>query len=665
LVQRSNRQSGYGFVHFSCDSAGIEAAFQAVAALDNSTIDGITYNVELSKNLLKQFNADGSAKKDAVATEGAGSGNNSGLSSPQRSSYNLLQGNTPMKSPTGGAGSFNELGERIPSSLDILASPFDGNATPIRSNNPNSNKQQIPSVNYPSVVLRSPTAMDPSSLPRSFSNRIPSQSNITYQQQSQQATTHRALGSRENSFRSNHSAGNGGGLRSNNGSFRCLNARSSSAQSLMSSVGNTTVACTTTASSPSPLSCSLSSNNGHLPLSLAIGDDNSPFHKHQSFRSDPGGNRVYSFNKGGQGNGGIGASHLSNTSLLGQGSTHSLSFQESPLSRSLFSTQHSKFGTSEISLLSVPGQAILSSSEYGSFYHSRDNHFDEIPLVPPPRPDSRASDCSDVSTDIDGDEGNDFIVTEEVDGIDALFMRSHPNKEGKRFKKKKSHTNIMLSTNSNNDYLSVAHLNKQEGMVMPPPPPGIIGSSPHHHHQHSYPSQIQQRILSRNNSNSSHLSSGNRTRSNQSMRLSSESLLETTPFFGDLDSLSLNNLHLSSNHQLLSAQQQLLSSSPSASFYQSKNYSLSSPHHSEHNLLQSSQLLSSPPASSSFSALKCSSVSYSSPSLSLNEINSFPASSFGPFSPSSSSVPHLSAIHEEHLMHDSLTSQFPVSSSLF
>lgn len=55
-LQRTNRQSGYGFVHFSADSAGIAAAFQAVSAVDNSTVDGVTYNVELSKNLLKQFN---------------------------------------------------------------------------------------------------------------------------------------------------------------------------------------------------------------------------------------------------------------------------------------------------------------------------------------------------------------------------------------------------------------------------------------------------------------------------------------------------------------------------------------------------------------------------------------------------------------------------------
>lgn len=50
------RQSGYGFVHFSCDELGIESAFQAVSLVDNATIEGVTYNVELSKNLLKQFN---------------------------------------------------------------------------------------------------------------------------------------------------------------------------------------------------------------------------------------------------------------------------------------------------------------------------------------------------------------------------------------------------------------------------------------------------------------------------------------------------------------------------------------------------------------------------------------------------------------------------------
>lgn len=56
IDKRTNRQSGYGFVHFSCDKAGVECAFQAVSALDNATVNGVTYYVELSKNLLKQFN---------------------------------------------------------------------------------------------------------------------------------------------------------------------------------------------------------------------------------------------------------------------------------------------------------------------------------------------------------------------------------------------------------------------------------------------------------------------------------------------------------------------------------------------------------------------------------------------------------------------------------
>ncbi len=56
FAQRTNRQSGYGFVHFSCDRVGVECAFRAVSAIDNATVNGVTYYVELSKNLLKQFN---------------------------------------------------------------------------------------------------------------------------------------------------------------------------------------------------------------------------------------------------------------------------------------------------------------------------------------------------------------------------------------------------------------------------------------------------------------------------------------------------------------------------------------------------------------------------------------------------------------------------------
>jgi TolA-binding protein len=55
IDHRQGRQSGYGFVHFSCDQGGIESAFKAVNAVDNANIANVVYNVELSKNLLKLF----------------------------------------------------------------------------------------------------------------------------------------------------------------------------------------------------------------------------------------------------------------------------------------------------------------------------------------------------------------------------------------------------------------------------------------------------------------------------------------------------------------------------------------------------------------------------------------------------------------------------------
>lgn len=51
----TGRQCGYGFVHFSSQQDGVHAAFNSISALDNATIDGITFNVELSRNLMKQF----------------------------------------------------------------------------------------------------------------------------------------------------------------------------------------------------------------------------------------------------------------------------------------------------------------------------------------------------------------------------------------------------------------------------------------------------------------------------------------------------------------------------------------------------------------------------------------------------------------------------------
>jgi hypothetical protein len=55
IDHRLGRQSGYGFVHFTCDQGGIESAFKAVNAVDNANIANVVYNVELSKNLLKLF----------------------------------------------------------------------------------------------------------------------------------------------------------------------------------------------------------------------------------------------------------------------------------------------------------------------------------------------------------------------------------------------------------------------------------------------------------------------------------------------------------------------------------------------------------------------------------------------------------------------------------
>ena len=55
FLQRSGRQSGYGFVHFSADHAGIIAAFDALSRMNNNTYDGVTYSVEPSKNLLRQM----------------------------------------------------------------------------------------------------------------------------------------------------------------------------------------------------------------------------------------------------------------------------------------------------------------------------------------------------------------------------------------------------------------------------------------------------------------------------------------------------------------------------------------------------------------------------------------------------------------------------------
>lgn len=344
--QRSNRQSGYGFVHFTCDNMGIECAFQAVAALDNSTVEGVTFNVELSKNLLKQFN---SADSTTPRKEDAGLSPQKTLSSPSRSTNDLRQ-QFPITTPSRSI----EL-DRVPS-LEI--SPYKS-LTPESANT----LRSCASLNSIKVPTNPPTyKVGPDTLPRTYSDRInrsmPPQPPMY---QNPYPTMNQKIISRENSFRST-------GLKSNHGSFRTLAARSGSQNSMSSSYG-TTISCT---SSPSPFT-----NNN-----VVFEQFDKQFEKVQSFRSDPGANRVcLKSNSYGQGD----------QLFLGQ-NTHSLSFHETPLSRSLFSLSNSRFGGSDISLLSVPGQL---HQEFGSF------HTD---VKQPPRPDSRASDCSDVSTDSEGAE---------------------------------------------------------------------------------------------------------------------------------------------------------------------------------------------------------------------------------------------------------------------
>ncbi len=51
----TRHQSGYGFVDFVSKPEGALAALRAVSTLHNCTIDGIFFQVEASRNLLKQF----------------------------------------------------------------------------------------------------------------------------------------------------------------------------------------------------------------------------------------------------------------------------------------------------------------------------------------------------------------------------------------------------------------------------------------------------------------------------------------------------------------------------------------------------------------------------------------------------------------------------------
>jgi hypothetical protein len=335
---------------------GVEAAFQAVATLDNSTVDGITFNVELSKNLLKQFNS----SQDLTAGMEHGSPSKV-LSSPSRSAHDLRQ-----QFPITPVRSVDPL-ERIPS-LEVL-SPY-GSIQPESANTPLSRCSSMNTMKFsPSHQQQQQQQqyghkqMSEATLPRTLSGRTLPPQPPHYQNPYPNMTVNAAAKnfSRENSFRSS-------GLRSSGGSFRTLNQKSTSQNSMSSSYG-TTVSCTST---PSPF------HNGNI-----IPVDGGPlFEKNQSFRSDPGANRMYvkSNNSFGQ---------FEANSLLGQGPTHSLSFQDSPISRSLFSVQNSRFGRSDSSLVSGSSHHSLLAEHLGSFSNK----------VVPPRPDSRASDCSDDSTD--------------------------------------------------------------------------------------------------------------------------------------------------------------------------------------------------------------------------------------------------------------------------
>ncbi|RYG63994.1 hypothetical protein EON64_14860, partial [archaeon] len=79
VPQRTGRLCGYAFVHYVSSEEGVQAAFQAVAALDNATIDAVSYSVEVSRNLLKQFHK---TKRD-----GGGGGGYVPPSSGPRPSY--------------------------------------------------------------------------------------------------------------------------------------------------------------------------------------------------------------------------------------------------------------------------------------------------------------------------------------------------------------------------------------------------------------------------------------------------------------------------------------------------------------------------------------------------------------------------------------------------
>eukprot|EP01031_Cornospumella_fuschlensis_P040503 gene40503-49367_t len=51
--EKTRRQYGYGFVHYSSSTEGVRSALGAISNVDNQTIGGIYFNVEASRNLMK------------------------------------------------------------------------------------------------------------------------------------------------------------------------------------------------------------------------------------------------------------------------------------------------------------------------------------------------------------------------------------------------------------------------------------------------------------------------------------------------------------------------------------------------------------------------------------------------------------------------------------
>ena len=50
-------QKGYGFIHFSNSSEGIQASFNVIAAIPQIDVDGVTYIIEASNNLKSRIDA--------------------------------------------------------------------------------------------------------------------------------------------------------------------------------------------------------------------------------------------------------------------------------------------------------------------------------------------------------------------------------------------------------------------------------------------------------------------------------------------------------------------------------------------------------------------------------------------------------------------------------